>query len=39
MANGWFLKHAPRPLVEAPSETAAQVALSCWSCRGVVETA
>jgi hypothetical protein len=39
VTNGWFLMHAPRPPVEAPIEAAARLALSRWSCRGVVEAA
>jgi hypothetical protein len=39
VTNGWFLEHAPRPPVEAPIEVAARLALSRWSCCGVVEAA
>ena len=39
MANGWFLVHTPRPLINAPIEMAEQLAPSRGSCRGVVGAA
>jgi hypothetical protein len=39
VTNGCLLAHAARPLVNASIELAAQLALSRWSCRGVVEAA
>jgi len=39
VTNGWFLVHAPRPLVEAPSGTAERLASTGGWCRGVVEAA
>ena len=36
MANGCFLVHAARPLVDAPIEMAEQLAPSRGSCCGVV---
>jgi hypothetical protein len=39
MAYDCWCVHAPRPPVEAPVEAAARLALSRWSCRGVVEAA
>jgi hypothetical protein len=39
VANGCFLMHAPRPLVEASIELAEQLAPSRGSCHGLVEAA
>jgi hypothetical protein len=39
VTNGWFLVHAPRPLVEALSGTAERLASTGESCRGVVGAA
>jgi hypothetical protein len=39
LANGCFLRHAPKLLVEASIELAAQLASSRGPCHGVVEAA
>ena len=39
VANDYFLRHAPTPLVEASIELADQLAPSRGSCRGVVGAA
>jgi hypothetical protein len=39
MAYGSFLVHAPRPIVDAPMELAAQLAPSRGSCAGVAGAA
>jgi hypothetical protein len=39
VTNGWFLVHAPRPFVEAPSGTAEWLASIGGWCRGVVGAA
>jgi hypothetical protein len=39
VANGWFLVHAPRPLINAPIEVAEQLAPTGGSCHGVVGAA
>jgi hypothetical protein len=39
VTNGWFLMHAPRPLVEARIEAARRLASTGESCRGVVGAA
>jgi hypothetical protein len=39
VANGCFLMHAPRPLVEASIEMAEQLAPTGGSCHGIVEAA
>jgi hypothetical protein len=39
VTNGWFLVHAPRPLVEAPSRTAERRASTGGWCRGIVGAA
>jgi hypothetical protein len=39
VVNGYFLVHAPRPVIEALIRTAGRLAPSRGSCRGVVEAA
>jgi hypothetical protein len=39
VANGFFLVHVPRPLIETSIKIAAQLAPSRGSCRGVVGAA